>query len=337
MAQRMKRKKQKLGRRLLTFWPTRLIIELWVWSLATFMTLPGPRWAYFWGRVLARAGWLLLPRIRGVILRNLDLCLPELTQSERTRIGRESLKHNIYTFLDLLLVPRLMKGERWREYIELESGCEEYFNWLKQPQSSFNLSAHIGNWELLLAVVGKHGVGYSVIVRPPNLPIVARWLERYRLFAGCELLEKDGALKALLHRVRQGKPVALLADQNGGDFAPVAPLLGVAATWQTEFARLVPRAAGRVAFGWVIRQGDRFRFRFHRPQFTQFAEGVPADEILAAYRQWLEACIRKHPEQYFWVHKRFKARPKGMPDRYSHLGQRVSGASRDRLIGVPTA
>lgn len=64
MADAKKKKKAKLGRRLLTFWPTRVLVELWVWSLATFMTLPGPRWAYLWGRVLARLGWMLLPRLR---------------------------------------------------------------------------------------------------------------------------------------------------------------------------------------------------------------------------------------------------------------------------------
>ena len=116
MGQTRKKKKQKLGRRLLTWWPSRLLIEFWVWSIATFMTLPGPRWAYFWARVMAHIGWVLLPGVRGVILRNIDLCLPELSEAERTRIGRESLKHNIYTFLDLLLVPRYFGGERWRDY-----------------------------------------------------------------------------------------------------------------------------------------------------------------------------------------------------------------------------
>lgn len=332
MGQTHKNRKQKLGRRLLTWWPSRVLIEFWVWSIATFMMLPGPRWAYFWARVVARIGWALLPRVRGVILRNIDLCLPELSEAERTRIGRESLKHNIYTFLDLLLVPRFFAGERWRDRVHLVGDCEKFFAWLKQPRSSFNMSAHFGNWELLLAVVGKQGVGYSVIVRPPNLPLVAKWLERYRKFASCELIEKEGALKALLHRIRQNRPVALLADQNGGDFAPMAPFFGVPASWQTEFSRLVPRANGRVAFGHALRRGDKFDFDFYAPEMHEFSNDATPEEIMAAYRQWLEARIREHPEQYFWMHKRFKARPKGAPDRYQDLGKRLGSEDRARLI-----
>ena len=332
MADAKKKKKAKLGRRLLTFWPTRVLVELWVWSLATFMTLPGPRWAYFWGRVLARLGWMLLPHLRGVILRNIDLCLPELSEAERTRIGRESLKHNIYTFLDLLLVPRYFGGERWRGYVTLVGDCEKFFAWLKEPKSSFNMSAHFGNWELLLAVVGKQGIGYSVIVRPPNLPLAAKWLERYRKFASCELIEKEGALKALLHRIRQKRPVALLADQNGGDFAPVMPFFGVPATWQTVFSRLVPRADGRVAFGWTVRHGDEFKFDFHMPQMHDFGKEVTPEQIMEVYRKWLEERIREHPEQYFWMHKRFKGRPKGAPDRYADLGKRLTQETRAAML-----
>ena len=332
MADAKKKKKAKLGRRLLTFWPTRVLVELWVWSLATFMTLPGPRWAYLWGRVLARLGWMLLPHLRGVILRNIDLCLPELIEAERTRIGRESLKHNIYTFLDLLLVPRYFGGERWRGYVTLVGDCEKFFAWLKEPKSSFNMSAHFGNWELLLAVVGKQGIGYSVIVRPPNLPLAAKWLERYRKFASCELIAKEGALKALLHRIRQKRPVALLADQNGGDFAPVMPFFGVPATWQTEFSRLVPRADGRVAFGWTVRHGDEFKFDFHMPQMHDFGKEVTPEQIMEVYRKWLEERIREHPEQYFWMHKRFKGRPKGAPDRYADLGKRLTQETRAAML-----
>ncbi len=332
MADAKKKKKAKLGRRLLTFWPTRVLVELWVWSLATFMTLPGPRWAYLWGRVLARLGWMLLPRLRGVILRNIDLCLPELSEAERTRIGRESLKHNIYTFLDLLLVPRYFGGERWRGCVTLVGDCEKFFAWLKEPKSSFNMSAHFGNWELLLAVVGKQGIGYSVIVRPPNLPLAAKWLERYRKFASCELIAKEGALKALLHRIRQKRPVALLADQNGGDFAPVMPFFGVPATWQTEFSRLVPRADGRVAFGWTVRHGDEFKFDFHMPQMHDFGKEVTPEQIMEVYRKWLEERIREHPEQYFWMHKRFKGRPKGAPDRYADLGKRLTQETRAAML-----
>lgn len=318
-----KPKRNTLIRRLFAWAPTRALIELQLRLTVFALTALGPAWAYFWGRRMAGLGWLLMPRLRNVALRNLDLCLPELPRARRTEIARASFKHSVYTFLDVLMAPRLLAGERWREVIRFEGDCESYFKWEGEPRASFNLSAHLGNWEFLLLVTGRMARGFSVVMRDANLPLVTRWLVRYRSFARCETIDKDGALKALLHRARQGQPVALLADQNGGDHAVEFPLFGVMARWQAEFTRLLPRTGGRVALGWVLRDGDRFRFVFHAPVMRTFADDTDPMKILAWYRDWIEERLRQVPEQYMWVHRRFKGRPQGAPDRYRDLGRRL--------------
>jgi KDO2-lipid IV(A) lauroyltransferase len=329
-----KKKRRTLARRVLDWPPTRFLVELHL-RVAVFCVLMfGPRWAYFWGRRFAGLGWCLMPRLRKIALRNVDLCLPQLPPAERTRIARSSFNHAVYTFIDIMLAPRLMRGDNWKRYIKLEGDCEAWARWQMQPEASFNMSAHFGNWEFLLLVGGILGKGFSVVMRQTNLPLVTRWLVRYRTFAKCEPIDKDGALKALLQRIRDKKPVALLADQNGGDGAPELPFFGVPACWQTEFTRLLPRASGRYGFGWTVRHGDRFEFTFHAPVFYELKEGEDPMSVVERYRDWLEARIREHPEQYMWVHRRFKSCPRGAPDRYRELGRRLNKEEIAAFIGL---
>lgn len=63
-----------------------------------------------------------------------------------------------------------------------------------------------------------------------------------------------------------------------------------------------------------------------------FGKEVTPEQVMEVYRKWLEARIREHPEQYFWMHKRFKARPKGAQDRYADLGRRLGKEERARLL-----
>ena len=318
-----KKKRRSLGTRLMIWGPTRWLSEFWLRIAIWWITLLGPRWAYWWARRFAWFMWTFLRRLRWIALRNVDLCLPEKSETERTRIARASFNHACYTFIDYLLIPKLLSDDRWRDFVEILPGAEEYHEWVSRDQPSFSLSAHFGNWEMLTFVSSRMGVSFSVVARPINPPALNRRIDRMREFCGSEVIEKEGALRGLVKAMRANRPIAMLVDQNGGDFAPLQDFFGVAARWQADFARLAMRGGGRVAMAFCLRDGARFRFLYNGGTPHQFTKGTDPMEVVRVYGEALEEAIRKHPEQYFWMHRRFKGRPEGVPDRYANLKQRL--------------
>lgn len=330
-----KKKKKRRGtlKRLSNSAPVRWIADLGVEWVAFWVVLCGPRVSYFAARILGALLWIFARRLRGVALRNVDLCLPELSLAERTRIARASFRHAVYLFIDILLMPSRFRNGGWKKYVRLEEGSERHFQWLKEDLPSFNMAAHHGSWEINGFIASMEGKPLNPVMREIRPPAMNRRVKRVREMYGGEVIEKQGALRGLVKLARRNKAVALLVDQNGGDFAPILPFFGVPARWQADFAPLVRRMGGRMAFGLCAREGERFRFLNLATRIYQFGPDADPDEILRAYRDELERMIRAYPDQYFWMHRRFKGRPKGSPDRYANLGQRLDAEARRRMIG----
>ena len=331
-----KTKKKRLGRRLMEWGPTRIPIELAMRWQAFWLTVFGHRWAYFWARVLARVGWALMPKLRGYALRNVDLCFPDKDERERTRIARESFKHNVYNFVDYLLIPRYFTPGERNPYFDGTPG-DEFLNWYLEGRPTFNMTAHLGNFEICCFNIGREPdhEPLMLIAKPVNPPLLDRWMTRARKCLGNEVVHADEGAKVYLRAIKKNRQCGTLVDQNGGDFAPVETFFGVPCTWQTDWTRLVVRRNVQVCFHACVRDGDRFHFRYLEPVFKDYPSDTDSAGIIRDYRDWLERTVAAHPEQYMWVHRRFKARKKGWPDRYANLGSRVNSDERARLVEIP--
>ena len=314
--------------------PSRFVIELWLHLLAFWITLFGPGWAYFWARAAAWWGWLLLRRLRQVTLRNVDLCFPEKPQAERTQISRASFRHFCYVFVDYLLAPRYITQQRWQKYYDKASpDGHPYLLWSFEEKPAFNLSAHYGNWEIGSWTVGRHGRSpLLVIAKAVHPPLLNRWIVRAREAMGNEVIENKGGARAWMRAIKEKRRLAVLIDQNGGDFAPVETFFGIPCTWQSDFTRVCLRGGGRVAHSIARRLGEKFQFEFLEPELLHYPPETEPMQIMRNYRDYLQRVIRDDPGQYFWMHRRFKARKPGWPDAYADLGKRWGQAERDALI-----
>ncbi|MBX3461080.1 MAG: hypothetical protein KF696_14130 [Planctomycetes bacterium] len=315
----------------------RVPIELAMRWCALWWTIFGWRWAYFWARWAARIGWLLMPKVRGYSLRNVDLCLHDLSRAERTRIAKLGLRHSVYQFVDYLLIPRYFKPGSESPYFHTDVDAREFLDWYNQPRAVFNLTAHIGNFEIVTFNIGRteSHAPLTLIAKPVRPPLLDRWLVRARAALGNECVKADEGGRAYMRAIKDKRQVGTLVDQNGGDFAPVETFFGVPCTWQADFTRLVLRAGGDVCFHFCVRDGDRFAFRYLPPEMHTYAPGTDPMQIVRDYRDALERVVRQYPEQYFWVHRRFKGRKKKWPDRYANLGKRLTPEQRQELVSVP--
>ncbi len=328
-----KQKKKRLGSRLLAAWPLRMFTEFWLRAAAFGATLFGPPWAYFWARVVAWFGWTFLARLRNTCLRNVDLCFPDKPLAERTRIAKTSMRHFCFLFADYMLAPRCFSRGRGTRYI---SGCEKddpYIQWVSEGKAAFILAAHFGNWEVGTFNVNRFGFApLMVIAKPVAPPALGKLMKRAREVYGNEVHENKGGARAYARALRENRSVGVLVDQNGGDFAPVEAFFGIPCTWQADFARLAVRGGGRIGHAAMIRDGERFHFKYLPTRLLAYAPDTPPMAIVADYRDSLQSFIAQAPEQYLWAHRRFKARKPGWGDAYADLGTRWGKAERDALI-----
>jgi Kdo2-lipid IVA lauroyltransferase/acyltransferase len=334
-----KRKKPRTAGRVLLSWgPSRGAVELSLRAVMFCVTAFGHRWAYFWARVLATAGWVCMRRLRQTALRNVDLCFPDKPLAERTRIARASLRHFCYTFVDYRLVPRYFgPGKDTGAYFKGSGEADPYPAWISEDKAAFTLSAHFGNWEIGSWDVGSRGgQPLLVLAKPLRPPLINHWIVNARRVLGNEVVEHKGGARAYARALRERRQVAILVDQNAGSRGPWETFFGVPCTWQAEFTRLALRGGGRVAFQACRRVGERFCFEIVGAEIHEYPPDTEPMRIVRDYRDYLERVVGQWPEQYFWLHRRFKGRPKGTPDRYANPKQRLSNEEVEALIRATT-
>jgi KDO2-lipid IV(A) lauroyltransferase len=328
-----KHKRKSIGARLLNWGPSRLGANLLVAAGVFCVTVFGPRWAYWWARRAATLTWLGMSRLRGTALRNLDLCFPEKTEAERTRIAKASFRHFYYMFCDYMLAPRCFGHGRGERFMEGSPADSPYMLWVAEGKAAFILAAHFGNWEVGTFNVNRFGFArLMVIAKPVKPPALNRRIKRAREIFGNDVHEHTGGARTFARALKDDRTVGILVDQNGGDFAPVETFFGVPCTWQADFARLAVRGGGRIALAAMRRTGERFAFQYLPSKMLQYSRESDPMEIVRDYRDYLEAVIRENPEQYFWMHRRLKARKKGWADVYADLGTRLTPERRVELL-----
>lgn len=310
----------------------RLLVEfnLWVASLLIFSF--GIGWAYWWARRFAWVMWTFMPRLRNTALRNIDMCLPELSQPERTRIARKSFNHVLYAFFEFVLIPRHLGGDKWKQYVTLDDSMAPYFGFVNEGNAPLTAAAHHGSWEMGVHVNGANGVKQAALYRPGDLPIIDRWMRALRAFSNVHSIEKEGGLREMLRCARDGMPVLGLFDQYGGDFGYEHPFFGIHTRWQADIFKVFLRRGLKLAVCKTVRDGDRFNFRYSLVAIRDFPEGTELGEVVSFYAEAIEQIIRDHPEQYFWLHRRFKDRRKGAVNRYRNLDQRATAEERAALV-----
>jgi KDO2-lipid IV(A) lauroyltransferase len=313
----------------------RVPVELAMRWFAFWLTVFGAGWAYWWARRIAWLGWVAMPKLRGISLRNVDLCFPEKDERDRTRIARAGFRHAVYQFVDYLLIPRHFTPGKPSAVYEGKPLDHPFFAWFKLNEPGFNVTAHVGNFEIATFNIGQdpEHVTPILIAKPVRPPLLDRWLTQARTSLGNDVIHSNEGAKAYLRVIRDRRKCGTLIDQNGGDFGPVETFFGVPCTWQADFARILLRGGGKLWYHFCIRNGDRFSFTHLEPEYHEYAPDTDPMQVMRDYRDAVERVVRQYPEQYLWLHKRFKARKKGWPDRYADLGVRLTNESRAAMLG----
>ncbi|MCX7016351.1 MAG: lysophospholipid acyltransferase family protein [Candidatus Sumerlaeota bacterium] len=266
-------------------------------------------------RVFAVLAFDLLRARRRLTLANVARAFPDMPPAARRRIGRASFRH---MFLSVVEFARLSRPKR-RPRAEMVVAIEGEENGRRVlERGSFVVSlGHLGNWEFLAHYWAERGVRLAAIYKPLHNPILDAWLLHSREGSGIDLISTRlggrALWKALTEAARRGGGVCFLMDQDARRQGIFVPFFGQPASTPTGAATLALRLNLPIIPVFCLRAGPcRFRIVLGAPIEPPAGGRTPENVEALTRRQVeaLEAAVRRNPEQYFWVHDRWKTRPK---------------------------
>lgn len=264
------------------------------------------------GRILGRAAFRILRRRRRVALRNLEAAYPGapsgFSPGERRALARRTFEHFACVVVEILRFPILDK-ERCASRVELV-GLEHMRAALAEGKGAVFCAGHFGNWELAALALGYAGFPMTMLTRPLDNPRLERLLARYRTASGNRLLYKHASLRHLMRDLRDGRAVTVVIDQHFGDAnAVVVNFMGRPAATTPTVALLSLKTGAPVVMAFPLALGGgRYRV-VCEPSPAATLTGDRAHDAAAlteAMTRRLEHYVRKHPEQWLWMHERWR-------------------------------
>jgi KDO2-lipid IV(A) lauroyltransferase len=266
------------------------------------------------GRWLGKLIWLANSRSRKITEMNLRVCFPEMEESEREMLARESLAHLGIMVLEAAST-WLWPSEKILSTIEGVEGKEIFDQALQQGKGVIILTPHIGNWEVLGLYLGPLAP-FAVLYTPIKVPELDQFVLTARERAGNELAASNArGVKQLLKKLKKGNVIGILPDQepdkSGGEFSS---LFDVPALTMTLVSNLVQRTGARVVCGMAQRvEGGGYKIIFQAADPAIYSSDLT--ESLRGLNTMVENSVKFCPEQYQWGYKRFN--------------QQIDGTKRD--------
>jgi KDO2-lipid IV(A) lauroyltransferase len=274
------------------------------------------------GRGLARIAYGLSDRLRGTGFRNLELAFPEMDGRERERILR-----GCFTNLGRLL----------GEFSQFHSATPDSLHQLVECQGLENLQAaqargrgvilftgHLGAWELSSFALSAFGFTMSFLVRRIDNPLVEQIIEKTRTRFGNRSIDKRAAMRPMLRTLRAGGTLGTLVDLNTQPHEGIfVDFFGIPASTTSGLAALALRTGAAILpvfVPWDEKQ-RRFILRIDPPLVITETGNQREDikQLTSLFTSVVESYVRRYPEQWLWIHKRWNTRPENNADFYADL------------------
>lgn len=271
------------------------------------------------GELLGRTAYGILPRLRRVGLRNLQLAFPELSSHERERLLRTEYRNLGWQLAEFCQMPKYTRKQA-DKFIRYD-GLEHYLDAQARGKGVLVLTGHLGAWELSSFYHSLVGYPMGLVIRRLDNPLVDEMVNRIRCRHGNRVLHKDDFARGLIAAMRAGETVGILMDTNmtppQGTFVP---FFGVAACTASGLARVALKTGAAVLPGFLLWEEaeKQYVLRFY-PELELANTGdadADATENTARFTAVIEQVIRQYPSQWLWMHRRWKTRPVGEPPIY---------------------
>ena len=271
------------------------------------------------GILFGQAVYLLHAKLRRVGMRNLELAFPDRSKRERRKIQRGEFTSLGRQLAEFCLVPSYTR-ENVGDVVVYD-GFENYERAKNRGKGVLFLTGHLGGWELSAFVHSLHGHPLRIVMRPLDNPYLDQFVQRYRTLHGNSTVDKDNFVRGLLAAMKAGESVGILMDTNMTPPQGVfVDFFGIKASTASGLARIALHTDAAVVPGFTIWDPAlrKYRLRFD-PPLKLIRTGSEEEDIVAntaLFTMTIEDWVRRYPDQWLWVHRRWKTRPEGEPGIY---------------------
>ncbi|MHC4295118.1 MAG: lysophospholipid acyltransferase family protein [Planctomycetota bacterium] len=256
-------------------------------------------------------------RHRLIAIEHLRLSFPEWSDKKVRRVARGSMRSMVYMAFEVLFTTRLITPERWRRHAILTNQRQNIRMLTERKGGIIYVAGHFGNWEIVgytMAILGFDGFA---VARPLDNPYLNRYVMDIRQSRGLTILAKKGATERMDEILRSRRYVSFIADQDAGRKGMFVDFFGRPASTMKGPGLMAMQYKLPLVVGYGKRLDKRYRFEIGIERIIDPQEWAdkqdPLRYITQEYTLAMENVIRRNPEQYLWVHRRWKHRPRGEP------------------------
>ena len=277
-------------------------------------------------RWLAWMAYRVLKLRRATIDENLRFALPEYSQEARDNLAEAMWRHIILMVCEITHVHRKIHDSNWRDYIFIsDEDCRTQVVNNLSDRPLVVVSGHYGNFEVGGVASGMLGFPTYTVARPLDNPFLHKFITAFRGSTGQFMIPKKGSAKQIDYILGTGGNLTLLGDQYAGPKGCVVNFFNRPASCHKAVAlfSLLNRAPMLVAF--CIRRDKPMTFRVGvSSMFDPMVDSPMApNELTQWYSDQLESLIRRNPDQYWWLHRRWKVRTR---KKRSNSNRRIDSA-----------
>lgn len=247
---------------------------------------------------------------------HLRVAFPQASPERVEQLAIESYQHLFLLGAEIARSPRTMNTDSVLQHVEFRN-IERTLDAIVSGGPCILITGHCGNWEVLASTLGLLGIPMHAIYRPMDFEPLDRWIRRERSRPGVVMVDKFGAMQQLPRLMEQGACPGFVADQNAGDRGVFVPYFGRLASSYKSIGLLARQFGATIICGAAHRVADpgghaRYRFTIHDAfgpeDWSDHPD--PVFYLTARYRRALEDAVRDAPEQYLWMYRIWKSRPR---------------------------
>jgi KDO2-lipid IV(A) lauroyltransferase len=252
-------------------------------------------------------------RHRGVAKDNLTHAFGGgLTDAQRERLVTNVYRHFCQVLMEIIHLPRRLHAHNWRRCVELKGG-RQLVDCLLSDRPLLIVTGHYGNWEMAGYTLGLLGFGSYAVARPLDNPYLDDFLHRFRQRTGQKILAKKGDFYQMRRILSEGGVLATLADQDAGERGLFVDFFGRPASTHKAIALLALEHRVPILVVLARNVGAPLRYEVVAEELILPEEyenqGDAVRVITQRFTSALERGVRRAPEQYLWLHRRWKHQP----------------------------
>lgn len=298
-------------------------------AITTFEVDSNLRVARFLGRLMHRFD----KRHRQRASKHIAIAFPDKSDEQVAALTKASFEHFVQLLVEILHTPQTLHREAWPHRTE-PADMADAIAYMNSGKPAIMLTGHVGNWEVLGYLMALMGYSCDAIARPLDNVFLNDWIVRVRERHGVRIIMKWDATERMVGVLQSGGALGFIADQNAGDKGLFVPFFGKLASTYKSIALLAINQNVPIICGCAGRIGGKYRYHLFTTDIVHPHEWADQDDpvfyVTARYIRAIEQMVLRHPEQYLWMHRRWKSRPK-----FEREGKPMPASLREKLEKLP--